>query len=775
MFKRIGDLLFFGKKRKSRILLEKEAFERKTKDIFDEISHRLPGFPQGIPVIPVEYLIDKNDDIIKQIILARGLAGLHNKAEVETRIMSPIRHLAEMTHLLPASEKNHFKLPGGLFAFCLEVSLFSIRYAERRILTRATPEIRREEESLWAHAAFLGGLFSEAITAISKLSVYAEDGGIEWYPGVDSLYEWLNRNNLKRYHIRWSPIENISIIQILSGRAIQIDQAEFFTKGERIIYESMLGSLYNRKNLKNPLAKINDTVRYKIMERDEWSYAENYGKPLAGMHLEPWLIDAMRHLVQKKRWNPNEENGRLWYGQDGVFLVWPLAASDMQHELKASECPFIPSTQEILADIMLDAGMIEKSELGGYLFDIGVPTAESEDRKHVEVLKLARYEILFEKTQYKPIKGNLIIEVDREEEEDSFDEELEKNVQIGNRAGKADDKDADAKKAPGSESPSKETKNQDSDSDTEETTESLTEVPKSDKEAIDMNMLFGKQKEPVVERKKVKKKPREVDPVLEEIFSEEPVSLAPNQYDDDYAADYYGNEGAGYQDFSSLTDGIGNQVLDSALEEEKKKPSAIDNSKTKVEKTPEKAKPAPIETQQEKKPNTEKGNQLAQNQSSPEKPIKKPSTEVSSKAESSRTNQNDDLLSELMGTSTCKPKTNPVNPKTKEPDKTDTAGIEGLFGKAQMTSNSDQPGRAALILNKLKKLPAEYLEARAGGITKVLTAGLKNNKLELNDCVSVLKAEGLIVLIDGHETGLDSTGKPKSRYFLVKAELSNGR
>ena len=98
------------------------------------------------------------------------------------------------------------------------------------------------------------------------------------------------------------------------------------------------------------------------MERDEWSYADRYGKPLAGMHLEPWLIDAMRHLVQKKRWNPNEDNGRLWHGQDGVFLVWPLAASDMQYQLKASECPFIPSTQEILADIMLDAGIIEKNQ-----------------------------------------------------------------------------------------------------------------------------------------------------------------------------------------------------------------------------------------------------------------------------------------------------------------------------------------------------------------------------------------------------------------------------
>ena len=80
-----------------------------------------------------------------------------------------------------------------------------------------------------------------------------------------------------------------------------------------------------------------------------------------------------------------------------------------------------------------------------------------------------------------------------------------------------------------------------------------------------------------------------------------------------------------------------------------------------------------------------------------------------------------------------------------------------------------------MILNRLKKLPAEYLEARHGGITKVIGIGLKNTKLELKDCVSVLKAAGLLVLIDGYETALDSTGKPKSRYFLVKADLLNGK
>ena len=53
--------------------------------------------------------------------------------------------------------------------------------------------------------------------------------------------------------------------------------------------------------------------------------------------------------------------------------------------------------------------------------------------------------------------------------------------------------------------------------------------------------------------------------------------------------------------------------------------------------------------------------------------------------------------------------------------------------------------------------------------------GLKDTKMDLKDCVSVLKAAGLLEMIDGYETGLDSSGKPQSRYFLVKADLLNGK
>ena len=802
----------------SKIILKKSDIDNRdeidaaNKHIFDERSHRLPGFPEGIPVVSIDLLIHQNDEMIKQIILTRGMAGSHNKLEVETKIMSPIRHLAAMTHLLPASDKDHFKLPGGLFAYCLETALFSIRYAERRILTRATPEIRKEEESLWAHAAFLAGLFREAITAIAKMSIYADRIGIEWNPSMEPLHEWLLKNNVERYHIRWRSEEEKAVIVILASKAIQDAQSRILIKGESAIYNTLILALNARKDEKNPMAEINEhrnpitdivnKVSYKIQQREVWSDADRYGKPLTGMKLEPWLIDAMRHLLQKKRWVANDANGRIWHGQDGVFLVWPLAANDMQFELKAGECPFLPNTHEILAEIMLDAGIIERNRLGGYLFDIAVPNAESAEKTPVEALKFAHYETLFTKTQHKPIDENLQIKID--DHEDSDDDEStnktgdEKSQLTSDRIvinkNRAPSVHSETAQTQFPESPSKTNNNdQDTGSGFYEATEYTMQSLKSDEEPVDINILFGKPAEPVAKQKnEVQNKPRKEDPDIEAIFNDASVSTTANQYDNDYTADYYAAEKSGYPDISPLSEGdkdhnwvdsttekkdkspleptidSGKQEIKQSPEQSEQTPSVQketvpEKAKKKVDKIAENPKPEAPEPVQKTKPFDGKDNQSSAHQTNPRE---------SPKPSAGDANPDEDLLGALIGS--VKSRLSSDSEKDKEAPKTKVTERGGLFGKVETSSNA-QSGRAVLILNRLKRLPAKYLEARPGGITKVIAMGLKETQLDLKECVPVLKSAGLLALVDGYETGLGSADKPKSRYFLVKADLLDGK
>jgi Putative helicase len=691
---------FFGgrSQKQAQITIGSAVYDLADMKALDDYSERLPGFSEGIPVIPVELLVNKNESVIKQVILARGLSGKHNKEQVEAMIMSPIRSLAEMTHLLPASENDHFKSPGGLFTFCLEVSLHSVRYAERRILTRVSPEIRKTNESLWAHAAFLNGLFSEAILAISRISVYAQDSGIEWRPGGEPLYGWLRQNNLKRYHIRWNGNNEGSKHNILAGKVITKEQEAILKNGEWAITDSLHGALHHPRDLSNPLAKINDQVRYKIMERDMCSYSNRYGKPLAGMHLEPWLIDAMRNLIQKKRWLPNEDNGRIWHGLDGIFLVWPLVANDMQYQLKESECPFVPGTGEILAEIMLDAGIIESSgDINGYLFDIAVPVAESPGFKYFEALKVTRPEILFVKIKFIPLVMNLIVEREEEYDEDEDDSNGQRVKQLS-RAVSGTTVDY--------------LKESDDPGLLDDIYEKLMPVPegKAEENGADaLNRRATKKNTHVTRSTPTKKKLPTVDTGTDALSHDAPHPSDVNPYDDEYAADYNPGEALGYGGFNPVT--------------------AVDAGNVPVALS-----------------------------------LPKAHSENTANVIQETTN---DLLAALIGSSPSTAKPHQAN---KGSAGQNSQEIDGLFNPPKVKVASP-PGRSAMILGRFKNIPVEFLEARPGGITKVIENGLKTINLELKDCVPVLKEANLLALIDGNVSGIDTNATPKSRYILVKADL----
>ncbi len=783
MIKKIASMLSFGKKGQDKIVLKKEDTNTQNQLMVDEYVYRYPPFPKGIPTVPIETIINSNQEMIQQIILARGLAGNHNAKKAEITILEPIRHLAEIVHLLPASEKNHFRTPGGLFRFSLESALFGIRYAERRILTRVTPEIRRENEALWTHAAFLTGLFSESILVISRISVYSEEGGIEWHPGMESIFQWMQRNKLKSYHIRWSEKEDRAMIYALAGKTIKPEQAEILAQGEKAIYKTLLSALHDQEDLNNPLVKINRSVKYKLIERDEAGDPSRYGKPLAGMHLDPWLIDAMRHLVEKKRWVVNEENGRCWHGKDGVYLVWPLAASDMQRELKESESPFVPNTKEILAELMQEAGIIESIGIGGgYLFDIAIPQSDSPEMKYVTAIRLVRHEILFEKVAYSPLDKNLQIHFEEEEEPNQEtqkavvnkkpDTNSEKNTEYSDDSNDAAPVESDESAS----APRKETDMEilfgkpDKSGDARQdeikgsSTSTKTEETRSEPcRTIEMNILFGRQAKPV----------------------------ETNQYDDDYASDYH-NEQTAYASSSEVVINAEDENLSEPLSTDQESPEVLKNSDSKKTDSPKLTesaselltsarKPQKVfeELDNTKKPMPKTAPKPSEAFKTAEKPSKVNSPrETLLEVDEKHSNATSVLLSELTGTSKSQKKDKIKSTAgTTEADR--NSAISKLFGNTntqkEQPNHDDLKSRSGMVLNRLKKLPIEFLESRPGGITKVIAKGLRNTNLNLRDCVSVLKATDLLVLVDGLETGMDSLGEKQSQYFLVKADLLDGK
>lgn len=385
-------------------------FRRKRKNKKGESNgnyiHKYPPFPAGIPYATLDYILDSQNEIIEDIIKALGLAGKHNLEKAQRMVIDPIKHYAALVHLLPASADTFYKSTGGLFRFGLECGLNAIRTANRRVLSRSSPEERKRMEELWTYAAFLGGVYSEAVTSISMVSVYS-DGGHSWHPGAESLMAWLNRLNVKSYQITWSNAPDRNMAKTIAGKTIAEAQAQHLASGEKEILSTLMSALFDINDLNNPIARIINGIRTRMIMKDLAGDSHRYGKPVAGMHLAPWLIDSMRHLLASQHWRVNEGMGRVWYGLDGVYLVWPLAANDIRVQLKTNNSPFVPSTIEILAEILMGADIIvSNGDDNSYVFDIGVPQAESEELKYFSAVRLINPEVLFreQRSSMEPLK-----------------------------------------------------------------------------------------------------------------------------------------------------------------------------------------------------------------------------------------------------------------------------------------------------------------------------------------------------------------------------------
>ena len=74
---------------------------------------------------------------------------------------------------------------------------------------------------------------------------------------------------------------------------------------------------------------------------------------------------ALRRLARgNSAWVPNREKSRLWFGQDGLFLVWPGAAEDVHQLLEADQLAGIPKAPETMLELLLAAGVFEAAAAG---------------------------------------------------------------------------------------------------------------------------------------------------------------------------------------------------------------------------------------------------------------------------------------------------------------------------------------------------------------------------------------------------------------------------
>lgn len=351
-----------------------------------------PPVDPGIPALPIEEVLSAHQDLIDRIKVCYGV----DRQTFEHELLSLIRRYAEFVHLLPATPDNYFNAPGGLLRMGLEVAFFSLQGTDGHIFSgRSTITTRRHLEPRWRHATFIAGLCCEIHRTLCHVIVTNENGD-EWQPYLLPLSSWLTRHHVTRFFLKWLPnVHESRTLGIFAlPHVIPAEVLQHLATGNSIIVPHMMASisgmpLYREHNILDDLVRRSVAL---VIDRYLQASADRYGKPQLGSHLERYLVDALRRLVSSNSaWNPNAEKSRVWFGTDGLFIVWPNAAAEIRKLLESDQLPGIPKAPETMLEILVAAGVFEPQDSSQATWQIVPP----ESKTAIEAVKLSSPAILF--------------------------------------------------------------------------------------------------------------------------------------------------------------------------------------------------------------------------------------------------------------------------------------------------------------------------------------------------------------------------------------------
>ena len=350
-----------------------------------------PSADPGIAVKGTDDILAAHEDLLSRIKLCYGA----DRGTFEADLLVPIRNFAAYVNLLPATADNFFCEVGGLFRLGLEVGFYALQGTDGHIVSgRATISSRRHLEPRWRHATFLAGLCCEVHRALSEV-VVTDERGDEWPAYLGPLTTWLAARRSKRFFIRWltGAQESRALGLFALPYVVPADTLQHLANGNTIAVPQLLASLASIPSCRNPniLVDLVKRATALVINRNLLANANRYGRPILGAHVERYLLDAMRRLVTShSAWTPNQERSRVWHGQDGLFIVWPNAVTEIRKLLEEDALPGIPKAPETILEILLGAGVLKPRSADQALWTIAPPPGKSV----VEAVRLSSPEIL---------------------------------------------------------------------------------------------------------------------------------------------------------------------------------------------------------------------------------------------------------------------------------------------------------------------------------------------------------------------------------------------
>lgn len=338
-----------------------------------------PPQDPGLPVVAPMALVVANTHLIQRL---KELT-VSDRDNFEFAYLSPIQKLAELVQLLPASSHEHYSAPAGLFKMCLDLAFFSLQSADGKIFTpNETIEMRHRNEPRWRYATFMAAMTSQIYRSLTLMTV-ANERGEEWPRFSKSMTEWLQSTNTKRYFIKWHSASNVTGAEGASvlAKIIPTERYDWLAQGDVQIVRDMnqvaMGASHQSDSI---MASVIGAIHRRVMDVDEAVRRDRYGALTIGMHLEPYILDAMRYQIENGVWKVNQVGSPVWYGSDGLFIEWPKAHEDIQKVFRKMALTGVPASSITVAEVLGKGGVVIQNENGLWVRDMLVPEEKSGPR-----------------------------------------------------------------------------------------------------------------------------------------------------------------------------------------------------------------------------------------------------------------------------------------------------------------------------------------------------------------------------------------------------------
>jgi conjugal transfer pilus assembly protein TraI len=282
-------------------------------------SEPTPHAPSTAAAVPtaltVETVLAQHAPLVRRIRVAYG----YPDGEFRRHLHTPITALAAWIHMLPGLPGGGFERRGGAIEQALTNCLFSLQAADGRTFESShtdTPSLHDKQR--WRLVCALGGLFVSLPEVLGRVEVVSEDGHV--WPGIGvPLLEWLTSLAVPKYHYRWRAARKESAWPAIyaASRCITPEALSFLdVRIAGALFSCIAGSDQSAGQVSEVVGRIAATVA----ERE---------RPAATAPTPDLLAGTLKRLLGTSDWLPNAPGGHVWYGTDGLYLLWPDAAAKL--------------------------------------------------------------------------------------------------------------------------------------------------------------------------------------------------------------------------------------------------------------------------------------------------------------------------------------------------------------------------------------------------------------------------------------------------------------